>query len=200
MTDHKNPILTDIPMPVETPRLTLRPAMPGDGAALHEAKTETFAQLHQWMPWAKEPGTIEESEIVVREAYARFIRREDMMVFAFEKTTGRFIAGTGLHRFNWEVRRFEIGYWVRENAQGQGYATEIANALTRYAFAQLNAKAVMIGHAAGNDRSRAVIEKLGFMLEGVERMGTNLPSGEVVDALNYSRTDMNGLPELAVTW
>lgn len=204
MIDFKDPkfkpILIDLPMPIETPRLILRPAMTGDGAALNEAKAETFDQLNQWMPWAKEMSTVDEDEITVREAHARFIRREDMMLFAFEKETGRYIAGTGLHRFDWGIRRFEIGYWVRASEQRKGYASEIANALTRYAFIQLQARAVMIGHAAGNDKSRSVIEKLGFALEGVLKNETSLPDGTVADALIYSRTDMDGLPELNVTW
>lgn len=204
MIDFKDPkfkpILIDLPMPIETPRLILRPAMPGDGPALHEAKAETFDQLHQWMPWAKEMSTVEEDEITVREAYAKFIRREDLMLFAFEKDTGRFIAGTGLHRFDWAVRRFEIGYWVRTSAQRKGYATEISNALTRYAFTQLNAKAVCIGHAAGNDKSCGVIEKLGFALEGVMKNETSLPDGTVLDSYIYGRTNMDELPNLAVTW
>jgi RimJ/RimL family protein N-acetyltransferase len=204
MIDFKDPkfrpLLIDIPMPIETPRLTLRPAMPGDGSALQEAKVETFDQLHQWMPWAKEMSALADDEITVREAYARFIRREDMMLFAFEKDTGRYIAGTGLHRFDWNIRRFEIGYWVRQSAQRQGYATEIANALTRYAFEQLEARAVCIGHAAGNDNSRGVIEKLGFTLEGVFKNETALPDGTVVDSYIYSRMDMNGLPPLDVKW
>lgn len=194
------PILIDIPVPIETPRLILRPPMPGDGAALHEAKAETFDQLHQWMPWAKEMSTLAEDEIVMREAYAKFIRREDLMMMAFEKDAGRYIGGTGLHRFDWAVRRFEIGYWVRESAQRQGYASEIANVLTRYAFEQLEARAVCIGHAAGNDKSRGVIEKLGFSLEGTMKNETALGDGTVVDSLMYSRTNMTGLPPLDVKW
>lgn len=204
MIDFKDPkfkpILIDLPMPIETPRLILRTPMPGDGAVLHEAKKETFSQLNQWMPWAKEMSTPDEDEASVREAYAKFIRREDMMLFAFEKASGRFVAGTGLHRFDWKIRRFEIGYWVRESAQRQGYATEITNALTRYAFGPLQATAVCIGYAAGNDASSGVIEKLGFTLEGVFKNETSLPDGSVVDSYIYSRTDMDGLPPLEVKW
>src|SRR5262249_39635309 len=107
-------ILTDIPMPILTPRLILRPAMPGDGAALHEAKTETYEDLAPWMPWAKKDEPAEESEIVVRRNYAKFILREDLMLLGFHRDTGEFVLGTGLHRFDFESGRFEIGYWVRK--------------------------------------------------------------------------------------
>lgn len=193
-------ILIDVPTPIIMDRLVLRPPMAGDGKALHDAKEETFEQLSQWMPWAKECGSIEESEIICREAHAKFIAREDMMMFAFDKETNKFIGSSGMHRFNWNVRRFEIGYWVRTSEQGQGYATEIANALTRYAFGALQARAVMIGHAEGNEKSKRVIEKLGFEFEGTLKFSEELPSGDIVDGHIYSRINIDGLPDLNITW
>lgn len=37
----KDPILMDMPVPIVTPRLVLRPVQPGDGAMLAEAAAET---------------------------------------------------------------------------------------------------------------------------------------------------------------
>lgn len=200
MTIAKNPILTDLPLPIVTPRLILRPAMPGDGAALHAAKEETWAQLNRWMPWAKDHGTPAAEEIVVRESYAKFIRREDMMLFAFEKDSGAFVAGTGLHDPDWDLRRFVIGYWVRESKQGRGYATELTNALLRYAFGPLAATRVSITHAAENHASAKVIAKCGFTREGILRQAALLPDGTARDLHVYSRLDLNGLPALAAGW
>ena len=193
-------ILIDVPIPIVTDRLILRPPMAGDGVALQEAKLETREQLYQWMIWAKEKDSVAESEITCREAYAKFIAREDMMMFAFDKATSKFIGSSGIHRFDWSVRRFELGYWVRKSEQGKGYATEIANALTRYAFGALNARAVMIGHADGNKASKHIIQKLGFEFEGTAKFTEELPNGDVVDSHSYSRVDTKGLPELQVTW
>ena len=197
----KNPILIDIPMPIETDRLYLRVPQAGDGEVLFEGIKETFDQLHLWMnPWAKELGTVDDAEATCRRAQARFLLREDMMILAFEKNTNNFVAASGLHRFDWTLRRFEIGYWVRTSAQGKGYATEIANALTRFAFQALEARSVMIGYAKGNARSKNVIEKLGFELEGHAKLAHELPNGDIVDEFTYSRTNIEGLPSLNVTW
>lgn len=196
----KTQILINVPVPIETDRIILRNAQAGDGQAVWDAKAETFDQLQQWMPWAKELGTVEETEIVCREAHAKFIRRDDLMMLAFERASGKFIGGIGLHRFDWAVRRFEIGYWVRTSLQGNSYATEIANTLTRFAFGALDARAVMIGHAAGNERSRAVIQKLGFDYEGTEKNGTLTGKGSVFDALHYSRTNTKNLPDINIRW
>jgi RimJ/RimL family protein N-acetyltransferase len=200
MTTPKKPVLIDAPMPIITPRLLLRAAAPGDGAALNDAKRESLNELVKWMPWAKTPSTIDDDEAVARENAAKFILREDLMMLIFERDTGRLVGGTGLHRFDWDKRHFEIGYWVRTSAHGKGYATEATNALLRYAFNALSAKRVEITHADGNDASAAVIRKLGFVKEGVMREATQLPDGRLVDSHVYSRLNLDNLPALDVRW
>lgn len=193
-------ILMDIPMPIETPRLILRPVQAGDGAAMTEAKQETWDQLTQWMPWAKGDHSPEAGEVWVRRNQVQFILRENIAIVGIEKESGRHVIWTGLHRFNWHTRRFEIGYWVRQSAQGNGYATESTNALIRYAFNVLRARRVEIYHAEGNDRSRNVIEKLGFEHEAVRKLGTELPDGTFVTSYDYVRLNTDGLPPLDVRW
>lgn len=195
-----NPILIDIPMPIETDRLIIRPPRPGDGPLVTSAKEETWDDLVRWMDWAKDMPTPEDDERVMREATARFILRTDLMMMAFERASGLPVVFTGLHRMDWHARIFEIGYWVRASARGKGYATETANALTRFAFNALSARKVIITHADGNDASAAVIRRLGYPLEVVERYGTTLPDGTVVDQHRYARFDTDGLPHLDVRW
>ena len=195
-----DPILIDIPMPIETDRLIIRSPMPGDGPLVTDAKRETWNDLTRWMPWAKGTPDEREDEAVMRRAQADFILRTDLMMIAFERSSGRPVVFTGLHRTDWHARVFEIGYWARTSAQGQGYVTEAANALTHFAFNALAARKVVITHAEGNDRSAAVIRRLGYSLEVVERYGTALPDGTVVDQHRYARFDTNGLPHLDVRW
>jgi RimJ/RimL family protein N-acetyltransferase len=202
MTTHKtDPILIDVPMPVETPRLVLRPVGAGDGAAMHEAKRESWDLLGRWMIWTRGgPGAPEADERSVREGAAKFLLREDLWLVGIEKQSARPVIWTGLHKPDWEARRFEIGYWVRAGAQGNGYAAEATNALVRYAFAALGAKRVEITHAAGNEASRRTIARLGFTQEGTKARHSLLPDGSLVDQLFYARLDAAGLPELDVKW
>ncbi len=198
--ENLDPVLYDVPMPICTPRLILRHPMQGDGEAVHEAKLETWEMVSRWMPWAREKGDVNADESVCRQAHARYMLRQDFMIFGFEADTGKFVLSSGLHRFNWKVRRFEIGYWVRKSAQGKGYATECANALTRYAFSVLGARAVAIDVAEGNSASMAVVNKLGFQKEGIFRKHHCLPGGEVVDYHIWSCTSPDCLPPLEVSW
>lgn len=200
MTATKDPILIDIPMPIHTPRLMIRNVLPGDGAAMYEVKKETWDDLALWMPWTNLGlGTVDDAEKVIRENHAKYILRQDMMMTAFNKA-GHMVAMTGLHRFDWEFRRFEIGYYVRKSAMGQGYATEIANALTRFAFNALNARRVEICAATENVASRRVIEKLGYDLETLTKADALLPDGTPTGHANYVRYNTDALPELAVSW
>lgn len=196
-----NPLLIDIPMPIETDRLIIRAPRAGDGPAVTAAQEETWEDLTRWMDWAKgEKPRADENEARLRRASADFILRTDLMMLAFDRVRGLPVVFTGLHRMDWQRGEFEIGYWVRTSARGQGYATEAANALTRFAFNALSARKVVITHAEGNDASAAVIKRLGFPREVLARLGTTLPDGRVVDQYKYARLDTNGLPPLDVRW
>lgn len=116
-----DPILREIPMPIETPRLMIRNPMPGDGARVNAAILESMEALTPWMPWAQTAPSLEDSEIHARRSYAKWILREDLAMLIFEKATGEFVGGSGLHRIKWEVPAFEIGYWCRTKFSGRGF-------------------------------------------------------------------------------
>lgn len=196
----KNPILIDLPMPIETDRLIIREPRFGDGAAIFEAKEETFQLLNKWMNWADKPSTAEEDEIVAREAHIRFLQKTDLTLYAFDKSTGRFMGGSGLHRFDWEHRIIEIGFWFRQSAQGKGYATESTKALIRYAFDVLDAKKVIIVHSKGNDASKRVIEKCGFEFEYTVHNEDVLPDGSITDKHWYCLYNAQHLTNFNVKW
>jgi RimJ/RimL family protein N-acetyltransferase len=58
--------------------------------------------------------------------------------------------------------RVELGYWIAPDAQGQGYATETAELLVEYAFAERRLNRVVARVLAFNDGSRRVLENVGF--------------------------------------
>ena len=66
----------------------------------------------------------------------------------------------------------ELGYWIGKPFWGQGLIPEAAGALLRHAFEKLGMRAVWCGYYDGNDKSRKVQEKLGFVYqhktEGIE--------------------------------
>jgi RimJ/RimL family protein N-acetyltransferase len=193
MTRH--PVLRDLPESLETRRLLLRCPQPGDGGLIHEAISESFAELQGVMEWARSPSTAAECEINARLARARYLTRKDMRLLVFRKEDGRLIGSSGIHRPDWTVPKFEIGYWLRTSETGRGYATEAVAGVTRQAFELLGARRVEIRCDARNDRSAAVARRLGFALEGTLRSHRRAPDGEIADTLLFARVDLEGMPE-----
>ena len=164
-----NPILLSIPERFESNRLILRAPLQGDGIRVNEAIRESIEELRPWMLWAQEVPTLEESEVISREGHVRFIERSDLMLYLLHKETGHFIGSSGLHRIDWQARKFEIGYWVRTSCSGQGYITEAVASITQFAIQQLQANRIEIRCDSRNTRSIRVAERLGFTNEGFLR-------------------------------
>ncbi|MEM9343912.1 MAG: GNAT family N-acetyltransferase [Pseudomonadota bacterium] len=60
----------------------------------------------------------------------------------------------------------ELGYWLARDAWGKGYATEAAEAVVDVHFADPAAGDLESNYFPGNDRSGAVLRKLGFARAG----------------------------------
>ncbi|MBE2225506.1 MAG: GNAT family N-acetyltransferase [Anaerolineae bacterium] len=183
-----DPILKEFPNSFDTERLTIRCPMPGDGPALNEAVLESIEELRPWLPWAKETPTLENTEANVRKGYTRFLNREDLWLLLFLKDTNICIGGSGLHRIDWGVPKFEIGYWLRTSYVGQGYMTEAVAGITDFAFDMLGAKRVEIRCDALNERSASVAQRLNFPLEGILRCeARNQTSGKLRDLMIFAK-------------
>ncbi|MCP3032025.1 GNAT family N-acetyltransferase [Halobacillus sp. A1] len=184
-----NPILINVPEEFETERLFIRIPRPGDGKAVYQAMCASMKELVPWMPFAQKEQTEEETEINIREAHIRFLQRDDLRMLAFLKETGELVCSTGLHRMDWDVPKFEIGYWTDTRFCGNGYTTEVVEGLANFAFNKLNAKRVEVRCDAKNIRSLAIPERLGFKLEGTLRNDdVSVDGSELRDTLIYAST------------
>ncbi|WP_100012786.1 GNAT family N-acetyltransferase [Lentibacillus sediminis] len=161
------PILKDFPNEFYTERLLIRLPLPGDGEAVFQAMQASREELKKWMAFAQKNQSLEDTEVNVREAHLQFLKRENMRLHLFRRETGEFIGTSGLHRIDWDVPKFEIGYWIDQRHNGKGYITEAVEGITQFAFRELKANRVEIRCDAKNTKSRAVPERLGFALEGV---------------------------------
>ncbi|KIL50997.1 GNAT family N-acetyltransferase [Jeotgalibacillus campisalis] len=183
-----NQILIDFPDQFETDRLIVRSAKPGDGSKVWEAVNASRKELKPWLAFASHEATAEETEINIRESYTKFLAREDLRLLVFLKNSGEFVASSGLHRINWDVRRFEIGYWIDSRMSGQGYMTEAVEGIARFAFTTLDAQRVEIRCDAENKKSRSIPEKLGFELEGILKNNELNPlSKKPIDTCVYAK-------------
>jgi ribosomal-protein-serine acetyltransferase len=182
-----NPLLLDFPDFFETERLLLRAPRPGDGPVVNASIVESYDELRAWMPWAIEPQSVADTEAVMRRAAAAFLKREDLMLLLFRKSDGLHVGSSGLHRIDWSVPRFEIGYWLRTSLHGQGYMTEAVNGITRFAFDTLKAERVEIRCDVLNHKSAAVAERAGYTQEARLHRDSRGTRGELRDTFIYAR-------------
>lgn len=181
------PASNQLPESLQSARLLIRVARPGDGAVFNEAVWESLVQLSPWLGWVSPPPTAEESEVNCRKAFARFLMNEDLMVFFFLKEGGALVGGSGLHKANWSLRQFEVGYWCRTGFGGKGLMTEGVRCLTDYALQVLKASRVFITTDEQNEASRRLAERAGFELEGTLRKERLNLSGVFRNTRVYTR-------------
>ncbi|BBH20310.1 ribosomal-protein-serine acetyltransferase [Paenibacillus baekrokdamisoli] len=185
--ENTNPLLLSIPDSFESNRLTIRAPIQGDGFRVNEAVKESIEELRPWMPWAQQIPTIEESEIVTRQGRIRYMEGSDLMLYLIEKKTSQIIGGSGLHRIDWQARKFEIGYWVRTSYRGQGFITEAVERITQFVIHELQANRIEIRCDSRNERSARVAERLGFTKEGMLRHEKCDVNGFLRDTLIFAK-------------
>lgn len=185
--DKINPLLLDIPERICSERLDIRVVRPGDGEELCAAALESLEELKPWFPWARTVPTVAETEARCREGYGKFLLRTDILLAFWLKDTGTCIGRGGLHRIDWDVPKFEIGYWARTRYTGKGYITEAVNAITAFAFDVLKARRVEIRMDDRNRRSWRVAERCGFALEGVLRNNSRRLGEQLEDTRVYAK-------------
>ena len=100
-----NSVLIDVPMPIRTPRLLIRPKQVGDGAITAAAVAETWDELHNWMRWAenRDAFATESMEIRNRQVMASFLLRQGIELIGVEAATGTAVIWCGFHDLDWKV-------------------------------------------------------------------------------------------------
>ncbi len=147
-------------MDLVTARLILRPWREADAPSLYEyAKDPAVGPIAGWLPHTSEENSREIIRTVLSapETYAVCLKEDN-----------RAIGSVGLmigSRSNLDLPETEgeIGCWIGVPFWGRGLIPEAVNELIRRAFADLNLTTLWCGYFDGNERSRRVQEKCGFV-------------------------------------
>lgn len=178
------------------PRVRLRRLRHSDAPAVWGAIEESRTRLERWLPWVHKVRSAADERRDIARMRVLWRRRESFAVGVFDRRSGRYLGGSGLHKINWERHCFEIGYWIRKSAEGRGYVSETVRLLTCFAFDRLGAERVEIFMHPRNVRSEAVAKRLGFLYEGTARAVTPGPGGALEDRHMYAlvRADYTRVP------
>ena len=180
--------MTDLADQLVSERLVLRPPTQDDAPELNRAVAQSHRELHRWMAWAAadEPQSVEETLSFCKEAQRKCQEGVEYPVLMTLLSTGAIIGASGFAAIDWEVPLFEIGYWVRSDCVGHGYASEAARRLTRYAFEDLDAVRVELRMDNLNVRSWSVAERLGFDWEATLKKVARAYNSELRDTRLYA--------------
>ena len=170
---------------LDTERLLLRPTRRTDLSQLHEAIEATLPELVRWLPWARLTHDKRDSRQYLRHARSTWTRRAAFEYVLEARSTHTLVGMASVHRIDWYRRCAGLGYWIRKEMWGQGFATEAGAALVERALLVWELHRIEAHIATDNIASQRVIEKLGFQREGVARQ-IEFVNGRYLDHIQYS--------------
>ncbi|KAI0136382.1 acetyltransferase [Xylariales sp. AK1849] len=96
--------------------------------------------------------------------------RKPLVDFAICLLDGTFVGSIGLMPgTDTESYSWEIGYWLGKDHWGKGIATNAVKGFCKWAFGAFSILRLQAGVYEGNDASMKVLERSGFLKEGVRR-------------------------------
>lgn len=158
------------PITLTTERLLLRPFESRDVDAVVAACQDPEIKRHTTVPEPYERTHAEEFVCVISPAGWQTDTAYNFGVFAKEE--GSLVGSVGLVRADRLLtadHRAEIGFWTAKEWRERGLTVEAARALIDWAFTSLGAERLDWLAEVGNEGSRAVARRLGFVAEGVQR-------------------------------
>jgi ribosomal-protein-serine acetyltransferase len=159
---------------IMTERLVLQPVEPKLAEGIWEATRVSMEELRPWLSWAA-TGSPEQTRTFTEEAARDW---EAGTGYNFAVLADAEVAGTiGLHTPMVARQIGEVGYWLRTDRTGRGYATEAGHAIVRFGFETVRLARLELRAGVENRPSQRVAERLGFRQEGRLRRGCPLPNG-----------------------
>lgn len=136
---------------------------------INEAVDASLAHLQSSVAWAQSaPMPLAVLAARLADAAASFDAGRAWSFTVLDLGETRVLGAVGLERAEDALSAIvgpgaiEVGYWLRADATGYGYATEATECLTELAFTRLGAQRVVICHDPANVASEGVPRRLGF--------------------------------------
>ena len=140
-------------------------------------------RLQKWMPWAAGNYDVRSARAFIQQNLNALSDHGSFgLLIRFD---GKMAGTIGFHDLDTANRSAHIGYWISKDFEGRGIMTRCCRVLIDHLFDDLDLNRIQINCNVENTRSRAIPERLGFELEGIQRQA-ELLNGEFRDWAVYS--------------
>jgi len=138
-----------------------------DAERIFELTDSSRDYLKEWLPWVDFTARVEDTQDFIKAGRSNFAEGKTLnAAILFE---GEIVGMGGFNSISQANKAASIGYWLAPQYQGHGIMTRVVKAFTEYAFDELKLNRVEIRAAVGNQKSRSIPERLGYMEEGTIR-------------------------------
>jgi RimJ/RimL family protein N-acetyltransferase len=181
--------------PLCTPRVVIEPIHTGVYRKLFRAVEGTREFLEPWLPWVPFYDSPDASLRYTEACEADWSAGSALRFYLRFRDEADVIGVITLESCSDLHRHCDLGYWLGKEHTGQGLMTEAAESVIAFAFDTINIHRIRCAAAEENIPSRRVIERLGFIREGVAREAERV-KGQWMTHVVYSRlaTDPRSLP------
>ena len=168
-------------------RLLLRPPVMDDASVIYDAVKASITELMPWMIWATPDYSIEVTRAWLNSQPSQWEKDENYQFGVFESDHDQFLGMCGINHISRYYLFGNLGYWIRSDRAGEGFATEATKLVARFGLVDLGLRRIEIVTAENNWASRRVAEKSGAKFEGILRERMNLGDRNI-DAAMHSIT------------
>jgi ribosomal-protein-serine acetyltransferase len=165
--------------------VSLRAHRMADAPSLADAVRESVSTVGRWQDWCTSSYDTPAADNWIGICRQAWLLGEGFEMLIVDASTDAILGGMGVNHFNREHRLANLGYWVRESAQGTGIAGHSGRLAARFAFETVGISRLEIVVAHDNLASRRTAERIGGTFEGMLRNRLVL-KGKSVDAAMYS--------------
>lgn len=151
---------------------------------LYQLIDKNSDQMGEWLLWVDKISSLEDAEKLIQ-GYIKSKEAGDRIHFGIWYQ-GKLIGDVYFSSIDKDYRKGSIGYWLDSNYHGKGIITKSCKRLIEYGFNELNLRRIEISCAEGNNKSRAIPERLGFKEEGRFREAELIRGGKLVDSYHYA--------------
>lgn len=150
----------------DTTKLKLRNIDPCYADDVFQAIDQNRDYLAQWLPWVEQTRSVEDTRLFLNRSKQKHANKTQFIVLMY--LAERFIGITGFTNLDAQKQQGELGYWLVESAQHQGYMVHANHQLVEFGFKHLQLKKQIIRVATKNTASLKLAERLGFEYQGLE--------------------------------